>query len=135
MKSDGRECPARKGLVPAEAVFAAWIPDLPHRTDAFRVNTSEVDDEILALFFEQLAQNVSALAHAIAHRDTEGVRENAHSLQGTGGTVGAPELSVVGVELSAAARRGDFDRCAGLLGALHAWLRRQGRQTPERGAE
>jgi HPt (histidine-containing phosphotransfer) domain-containing protein len=115
--------PVRRTLAPAEPVFAPLIPDLRRMADTFRVNTSEVDAEIMELFVEQLGLTVSDLVRAVAARDAAGVRQGAHSLQGMGGTVGAPEVSVAGVELGAAARRDDFDRCARLLAALQEWVR------------
>ena len=125
--NDERPCaggaPAPPPLPSAEAVFAPLIPELRRLADGYRVNTSEVDAELLDLFIQHLRLVAAALAQAVAARDGKGVRQGAHSLQGMGGTIGAPELSVVGVELSAAVRREDFDRCAGLLTAIREWLR------------
>ena len=116
-------CPERRGIAPAEPVFAPLIPDLRRLADAYRVNTSEVDAEILDLFVAQLRLAVAALTEAVAARDGNGVRLGAHSLRGMGGTIGAPEISVVGAELGAAAQREDFERCASLLAAMQEWMR------------
>jgi len=114
---------ARLKIAPAEPFFASLIPGLRCLADAYRVNTSEVDAEILDLFVEQLRLVVAALEEAVAARDWDRVRQGALSLQGMGGTIGAPEISVVGVEFSAAAKREDCDRCARLLAAIQEWMR------------
>ena len=110
-------------LAPAEPVFAPLIPELRRLANAYRVNTSEVDAELLLLFIEQLRQVVAGLTGAMAARDEAGVRKGAHSLLGMGGTIGAPELSVVGGEMRAAVMRGDFGRCELLLHAMQTWMR------------
>ena len=120
--SEGRGA-VRREIAPAEPFFAPLIPGLRRLANAYRVSTSEVDAEILDLFVEQLKLVVAALAAAVADRDWNGVRMCAHSLQGMGGTVGAPEISVAGVELSAAAKREEFERCARLLAAIQEWMR------------
>jgi len=121
----------RTWIVSGEHLFASLIPGLQQQADAYRVTTSEIDEEIIALFFNQLIEMTSALVVAVANRDINEVRICAHTLQGTGGTIGAPELSVVGVELSTAAKQGDFDRCSALLAALKQWISLQGLSVPD----
>lgn len=133
MKPEPREISSPEALIPSGTLFETLIPDVHARAEAFRVNTSEIDGEILSIFFEQLAELVASLRHAIPDREEGTIREGAHALQGTGGTIGAPELSVVGVDLSAAARQGDFARCAGLLASLEEWMRIQDREVPKTG--
>ena len=133
MNAEPRDISNPEALIPSGTLFEALIPDVHRRADAYRVNTSEIDGDILSIFFEQLTELVASLRHAIPDREEETVRDGAHALQGTGGTIGAPELSVVGVDLSAAARQGDYVRCAGLLAALEEWLRIQGREAPKSG--
>ena len=117
---------ADTGVAPAAPLFAPLIPDLRRLAEAYRVDTCEVDAELRVLFLQQMQVAVTALAKAVAIRDGDGVRQSAHSLRGMGGTIGAPEISVVGVELSAASRRDDFERCACLLVATREWLRQSG---------
>lgn len=119
--------------IPAEPIFAPLIPGLQQLADAYRVSTSEVDDEILQLFLDQLHLVVPALSEGVAARDEQQIRQAAHSLQGMGGTIGVPELSVVGLEISAAAQRADFPRCQTLLQALLRWLRQADPSQPDRG--
>ena len=116
---------AQPRLIPsAEPVFEEMIPGLRRLADAYRVNTSEVDAEILELFVAEIRKVAASLQQAVAAKDWGGIRWGAHSLQGMGGTIGAPELSVVGVEMSSAAKREDAARCASLLGGLQEWMRR-----------
>ncbi len=113
-----------RSIPPAEPVFEEMIPGLRRLADAYRVNTAEVDAEILELFVAEIRRVVTALQQAVVARDWAGIRWGAHSLQGMGGTIGAPELSVVGVEMSSAAKREDAARCTSLLGGLQEWMRR-----------
>ena len=108
----------------AEALFAPLVPDLRRLAEGYRVNTSEVDAELLEIFFQQLRLVVDALQPAVAGREVAVIRQGAHSLQGMGGTIGVPELSVVGAELSAAAQCAAFDRCRHLVAAVVEWMRR-----------
>ena len=110
-------------LAPAEPVFAPLIPELRRLANAYRVSTSEVDAELLLLFVEQLQQVVAGLTRAMTARDEAGLRKGAHSLLGMGGTIGVPELSVVGGEMRAAVIQCDFGRCEDLLRALQVWMR------------
>ncbi len=120
-KADEPQVPRQMAL--AELLFAPLIPDLQRQTEGFRVNTDEVDAELLEIFFQQLRMVVVSLRQAMAARDGNGLRQGAHSLQGMGGTIGAPELSVVGVELRSAARQENFEHCDRLLVAIEEWLR------------
>ena len=48
-------------------------------------------------------------------------RNLAHSLEGMGGTMGFPEVSVAAAAISRAARAHDWDRCRLLQERLHQW--------------
>ena len=99
------------------------LPDLEVQALAFRVDTSEIDDEIRDLFRQQLGGLVSALPQAVAVSDWDSVRRHAHSLQGMGGAVGFPDLSVAGCALSAAVKAPDPARCRQLAEAMTSWAR------------
>jgi HPt (histidine-containing phosphotransfer) domain-containing protein len=101
--------------------FQDLIPDLTTRADAFRTSSDGLGDELMRLFAEQMRIIIGALHAAIATGDEEGIRAQGHSLLGMGGTAGAPEISVVGEELSRAAKRGDMDRCGELTTRLDSW--------------
>ena len=99
------------------------LPDLAVQASAYCVDTSEVDDEIRVLFREQLGVMAIALPQAIAASDWAAIRRHAHSLQGMGGAVGFPDLSVAGCALSAAAHASDLGRCGQLAEVLTNWAR------------
>ena len=63
-----------------------------------------------------------ALTVACARHDTQVVRDKAHSLEGMGGTLGFPEISVVGRELSSAARASQWERCTAFAERLSRWV-------------
>ena len=105
----------------AAELFRDLIPDLTERATAFRVSGEFVDDAVLAAFERQMASAREALRTALKAADEAGIRRQAHSLQGMGGAAGAPEISVVGEELSRSARAGDFARCAVLTARLTEW--------------
>ncbi len=101
--------------------FQDLIPDLASRAEAFRTTSDGVGDELLRLFAEQIRLAIYALRDAIATGDVNGIREQAHSLLGMGGTAGSPEISVVGDELSNCAKKGDIARCGELTMRLDRW--------------
>ena len=103
-------------------VFKALIPELERRATPFRVGAGDMDAEILALFGTQMAEIIRDLPPAIRATNETEVRRFAHSLTAMGGTVGEAEISVVGEELSAAVKAGDFARCGRLAAALEQWL-------------
>jgi CheY-like chemotaxis protein/anti-sigma regulatory factor (Ser/Thr protein kinase)/HPt (histidine-containing phosphotransfer) domain-containing protein len=102
-------------------MFRDLIPNLSERAEAFCVSGEFLDDAVLAAFEEQMASTVEELRVAVDMADEAGVRRQAHSLQGMGGAAGAPEISVVGEELSRLAREGDFALCAALAARLANW--------------
>jgi CheY-like chemotaxis protein len=121
--ANGGGAPAAAGPAPdTNALFTALIPDLVRRSAPFRVGPGEMDAEILALFSAQMAEIIRDLPAAVRAANEAEVRRFAHSLTGMGGTVGEAEISVVGEELSAAAKAGDFARCGRLVGALQQWI-------------
>lgn len=105
----------------ALGVFLDLIPDLNERAEDFRVSSEFVDDAVLAAFERQMASVRAALKSALDAADEAGIRRQAHSLQGMGGAAGAPEISVVGEELSRSAKDGDFVRCAQLAARFEDW--------------
>jgi len=106
----------------ANSLFTALIPDLVRRAAPFHVGPGEMDAEILELFSAQMAELIRDLPAAVRAANETEVRRCAHSLTGMGGTVGEAEISVVGEELSAAAKAGDFARCGRLVTALQQWI-------------
>jgi CheY-like chemotaxis protein/anti-sigma regulatory factor (Ser/Thr protein kinase) len=108
------------------ALFETLVPRLTERAEEYRADADLLDDETWLLFEGELLRTLVLLEAACVARDAATVRGRGHSLEGMGGTVGLPDLSVVGAELSRAARDEDWERGALLtlrLRALTAFLR------------
>lgn len=101
--------------------FLPLIPDLAARSEAYRTDFGGMDDALLQAFLQQIDLAAQGIRGAITQADEQAVRRHAHTLQGMGGTVGLPEISVLGDVLGTAARAGDFARCRALLQALIGW--------------
>lgn len=101
--------------------FGGLIPDLEARSGDFETDLNVLDEELLQLFYEQIVVSVEEVRQGIGAADAKQIRESAHSLQGMGGVVGAPEISVLGVAFSEAAIAEDWCRCGELLTALEGW--------------
>ncbi|MEI8205471.1 MAG: response regulator [Kiritimatiellales bacterium] len=101
--------------------FLDVIPDLAARAETFRTSSKNINEKILRVFAEQMRLTIRVLQEAVEGGDEDSIRRQAHSLQGMGGTVGVPEISVVGEELSRLAKRGDLERCRELTERLNRW--------------
>ncbi len=82
--ADHEQAPASS----AYAFFADLIPDLAARSREFIVELDVIDEEILALYANQIREMVASLAGARTARDADTIRAHAHSLEGTGGDHG-----------------------------------------------
>jgi len=111
----------RVAAAAARDLFIGLLPDIVERADEFRVDTDVIDAEILDLFTEKMRVTAITLAAACARHDEQAIRDKGHSLEGMGGTMGFAEISVVGRELSRAARAQEWDRCAALAERLSRW--------------
>jgi HPt (histidine-containing phosphotransfer) domain-containing protein len=81
------------------------------------VGDEAIVDEICVLFLSEAGPRVTAMRHAAAAGDTEGVRVGAHTLKGSAANVGAVMVSSTSAEIEALARAGDLD-------AVELWLTR-----------
>lgn len=114
--------PPAPALQDAHARFADAIANLDARAEEYRVDCQGlVDAEVYAAFITQVRQTTESLTVACDAADEAATRQQGHSLEGMGGAVGFPELSVVGAELAAAARMGRWARCRDLAGRLRQW--------------
>jgi HPt (histidine-containing phosphotransfer) domain-containing protein len=101
--------------------FLDLIPDLDRRIETYRITAEILDEEVAQAFAAQMRLIILKLHEAIESHDVERIRRQAHSLLGMGGAVGAPEISVVGEELSRLAKQGDLERCRELTLQLNLW--------------
>lgn len=102
---------------------AALIPDLSVREARYTVDTVDLDDELLAIFSDEITRLCSELQAGKAARNLAEIRTTAHSFKGMGGTMGRPELSVVGEEIELLAASEQEDRCFAVIDQLLDWQR------------
>jgi serine phosphatase RsbU (regulator of sigma subunit)/anti-sigma regulatory factor (Ser/Thr protein kinase)/HPt (histidine-containing phosphotransfer) domain-containing protein len=111
--------------------FSDIVDNLSSRVHDFETDLNILDDELLELFSQEIKQSIEELQQGIQENSVEIIRDRAHSLQGMGGVAGAPEVSVVGEELSLAARAGRMDQCQKLWTALNGWYQEWLQPRPE----
>ncbi len=98
------------------------IPDLEARRSRFVVDTDEVDDELVEVFIEELQRLSGELTEGLEQNDSEMVRMAAHSIKGMGGTIGLPEISVLGLEIETLTKDGRLPDTRPLVDALAQWM-------------
>jgi len=101
---------------------AELVPDLAGRLDPFMVDTDEVDDELAGVFVSETRRLTGELQDGLNRNDAETVRMAAHSIKGMGGTMGLPEISVLGQEIEMRAKEGCLAEAKPLVDALAEWL-------------
>jgi HPt (histidine-containing phosphotransfer) domain-containing protein len=79
---------------------------------------------LLAVYFDQAANQISELTGAVQRGDAATVAEMAHKLKGGSITLGAVHVSRLASELEATARGGDLTDADDLLGRLRSGLGR-----------
>jgi HPt (histidine-containing phosphotransfer) domain-containing protein len=110
------------GFPGSTAWVADLIPDLESKLDPFVVDTDETDDELVEIFIEELARLTGDLCDVLADNDAQKIRESAHSIKGMGGTLGLPEISVVGLTIENVAKEGSLSDAQPLVSSLSNWL-------------
>ena len=98
------------------------IPDLSARMDPFIVDTEELDDELIEVFIEEIERLTGELQEGLAKKDDEIIRMAAHSIKGMGGTMGLPEISVLGLEIEIRVKADRRHDAQPLVDGLVAWL-------------
>jgi HPt (histidine-containing phosphotransfer) domain-containing protein len=111
--------------VGGEAFWVDLIPDIGVRIGRNSVDSSAIDEEIRDLFLHHVIEYANKLDAAVESQDSAAVRSIAHAFQGTGGAVGAPDLSGFGEALSLAAKTADWKLCAALAARLRVWIQAQ----------
>ncbi|VGO16534.1 hypothetical protein PDESU_05125 [Pontiella desulfatans] len=101
---------------------AELIPNLDSRIDQFVVDTDEVDDELVEVFIEEIRRLTGELQDGIAQADLEMVRMAAHSIKGMGGTMGLPEISVLGLEVENLAKDERLADAKPMVDAMARWM-------------
>ncbi len=102
--------------------IADLIPELEVRKTRFEVDTDEVDDELVEVFVDELRRLSGELREGLLNADLEMIRMAAHSIKGMGGTIGLPELSVLGLEIENIAKENRLIDARPMIMALEDWI-------------
>ena len=98
------------------------IPDVAEKVAPFTVDTDEVDEDIVEVFVDEIRRLTGDLQDGLGQSDNEAVRLAAHSIKGMGGTLGLPEISVVGLEIENLAKDDRLADTKPLVDALAEWM-------------
>lgn len=101
---------------------AELIPDLSVKIAPFIVDTEEVDDELVEVFVDEIRRLTGELQEGILQNNGDMVRMASHSIKGMGGTMGLPEISVLGLEIENLAKEEQLDEAKPLVDALVRWM-------------
>lgn len=98
------------------------IPDVAAKAAPFIVDTDEMDDELVGIFIDEIRRLTGELQAGLAQGDGEMIRIASHSIKGMGGTMGLPEISVLGLEIENLAKEDRLADTKPLVDALADWL-------------
>jgi hypothetical protein len=98
------------------------MPDLNQRLPRFQVLSGPPDADLQSYFFEFLDDLMPRLHQAGVAHDRVAIARHAHTLKGTGGSVGYPELSALGERLEEVAKAGLDGDARALIAVLAKWL-------------
>lgn len=98
------------------------IPDVAEKLAPFTVDTDEVDEDIVEVFVDEIRRLTGDLQEGLSQGNNEAVRLAAHSIKGMGGTLGLPEISVVGLEIEDLAKEDRLVDTKPLVDALAKWM-------------
>ncbi|MEN7973432.1 MAG: Hpt domain-containing protein [Verrucomicrobiota bacterium] len=101
---------------------AELIPNLAVKVEPFCVDTEEVDDELIEVFIDEIRRLSGELQDGVDQNDGEMVRIAAHSIKGMGGTMGLPEISVLGLEIENLAKMDQLNNTRPMIDALVRWM-------------
>ena len=98
------------------------IPDLSLKIDQFMVDTVELDDELIEVFMAEVLRLTGELQDGLERKDFAILRMAAHSIKGMGGTMGLPEISVIGLEIEDIAKDERLSDIRPLVDGMANWL-------------
>lgn len=101
---------------------AALVPDLAAKIEPFIVGTEELDDELVEVFIGEINRLTSELQEGLVQSNADTIQLAAHSIKGMGGTMGLPEISVLGLEIEGMAKADRLVDARPLVDALSDWL-------------
>lgn len=98
------------------------VPDLEAKIEPFIVDTEELDDELVEVFIDEINRLTSELQEGLSQNNVDAIQAAAHSIKGMGGTMGLPEISVIGLEVEGMAKADRLTDARPLIDALAEWL-------------
>lgn len=98
------------------------VPDLEAKIEPFIVDTEELDDELVEVFIDEINRLASELQEGLSQNNVDAIQAAAHSIKGMGGTMGLPEISVIGLEVEGMAKADRLTDARPLIDALAEWL-------------
>ena len=98
------------------------IKNFDERLARYQVEFDYSNDDLLALFFEQIADSSQEIKKSLKANNLSAIAKAAHAVKGMGGTVGAPEISLLGEEMESAAKTNNHSLCENLTQLLDQWL-------------
>jgi len=98
------------------------IPDVAAKVAPFTVDTEEVDDELIEVFVDEIRRLTGELQDGLGQGNGDMVRMASHSIKGMGGTMGLPEISVLGLEIEDMAKEDRLADAKPLIDALAEWM-------------
>jgi HPt (histidine-containing phosphotransfer) domain-containing protein len=101
---------------------AELIPDLAARLEPYVVGTEELDEELVEVFIEEIRRLTRDLQKGLAQNNDETIRMAAHSIKGMGGTMGLPEISVLGLEIETMSKESRLSETRPLVEGLVRWM-------------
>ena len=93
-----------------------------HELLALMEGDQELLQELIEVFLEDAPQRIAAVRSALAARDAELLYKAVHTLKGSAGNFGAPEVVGHALQLEAHARAGDIDSALIEFGFLEAQM-------------
>ena len=101
---------------------AELVPDVAAKVAPFTVDTEEVDDELVGVFVDEIRRLTGELQDGLGQGNGDMIRMASHSIKGMGGTMGLPEISVLGMELEGMAKEDRLADARPLVDALAEWM-------------
>lgn len=98
------------------------VPCLDKRIEQFVVDVDEMDDELIEVFFAEIHRLTGDLKIGVDENNSDMIRMAAHSIKGMGGTMGLPEISVLGLEIENMAKAERVSDAKPMVDALGDWL-------------
>lgn len=105
------------------------IPDIDLGATRYTVLTGPADRDLQEFFHDHVRANLPDLQRALAEGDWTALYRHGHSMKGSGGSVGYPEISALSEQLEEAANARQVEKAERLVSALAEWLAIQAKES------